>query len=207
MAKEFLDLQSHIKKAEFKTIQEPEESAFHKFHEPPEVRELRRKHEIEIKQATEASYEIGYQNAMNEAREKYGKQLDRLQNIVDGMVTNIHNEKKKMAERTRDLFPEIIWQLIQMFFDEHARLMSETLQRRIQEALNTLLIQPGCKLYVNPMDVDLIEQNLEIPELAIKTIPDNDVKIASFKLSAGYAEIDGDVQTFLKKLKKMYNEK
>ena len=115
------------------------------------------------------------------------------------MGRSLETEKKSLVTRLSKGFPEIIWGLTKLFFDERAEEMGESLLRRINQAADLLLSESGMEIKLHPKDMKIVQGNLDFSGRQISLQSDSSVRQGGFIINSGYAELDGDVQSYLEK--------
>ncbi len=187
------------KAREFIPEQRPLYKKFNQFYENPEIVKLKEDHQRELNEVSEVAWNTGYEQAKAEARGEYEHRVNTMQNLVDNMGRMVEMEKRRMIERIAQGFPKIIWQLIRLFFTEKAEEMGESLLRRVTLAVDILIAEPGMVVKLHPKDMKIVRGNLDFPGREIRLMASPDVRPGGFMIEAGFAEVDGNIQSFVDK--------
>jgi len=226
METKFINFKQFSHDHSFLSVPKPKKVVFDSLKEEDEIDVLIKKHKIELKNAREFSYktgydagketgyeagyneghDIGFNKAITEARTTFQNDLKRLQIIVNGITSEIESEKNKMIDEMKKIFPELMWELIFKFFDENKEKLADTLLKRLETTLDTLLSEPGCEIRLNPEDVKTVRANINISDRGIGLIQDDEVNPGSFIINTKYSEIDGRIDKFLEKVYNNFNE-
>ena len=147
----------------------------------------------------QAGYAEGQQAAAQEAREAALAQLERFQEITEGLHQALNQIDQSVAEQLLELAVEISEKIVGSVL----AIKPEMLLPIVREALANLPVQQAeITLSLNPADAATIRQHLgeQFAQTGVLIIENDQISPGGCQLRAGVAEIDASLETRWKRV-------